>query len=347
MILSRPVYNTSGNLLFDTGATLSGDDLTRLNSYGIGELLIDDPRVADVPVHALVAPEVEADATHALRTLIGKSRSSGELDDTLLVQAERPLANMTRGLFPEILGEVNATGSQSLESYEFVQPIKAAALALLIGRRLGFGMTKLTALGTSTILMNIGNIVMPQSLLRKRDPLTETEQQALMRHPQIGGELLKRTGHVNREIIEGVEQHHERWDGSGYPSQLKGEAISITARIIAIADTFYELVSLRPDRKPYMPHEAVEYIMAYSGELFDPNLVSIFSRQVPLYPTGVTVMLNTGEMAIITNANLGHVGRPVVRVCTDEKGRPLRDTYDLDLCVMENQSRLVARVMDY
>ena len=97
--------------------------------------------------------------------------------------------------------------------------------------------------------------------------------------------------------------HHERWGGSGFPSGLAREQISPFARIIAIADTFYELVSVRPDRPAYMPHEAVEYILAYTGELFDPTLVDLFTKIVPLYPTGINPSAHLGLGAPMANWN--------------------------------------------
>ena len=93
-----------------------------------------------------------------------------------------------------------------------------------------------------------------------------------------------------------------------------------------------------------MPHEAIEYIMANSGDLFDPDLVGLLTRQVPLYPTGITVQLNTGETGIISDSNLGHIGRPMVRICFDERSRNLKEPYDLDLSLPENQGRMIVQV---
>ena len=127
--------------------------------------------------------------------------------------------------------------------------------------------------------------------------------------------------------MEAVGQHHERWDGSGYPARMQGEDISPFARIIAMADTYFEMVSRRPGREAYMPHEAVEFILAYNGVLFDPELVQIFTRLVPLYPTGTTVRLNTGELGIICDANMSHIGRPVMRVCFNSEQGILAKPY--------------------
>ena len=70
-------------------------------------------------------------------------------------------------------------------------------------------------------------------------------------------------------------------------------------------------------------------------------------REVPLYPTGVTVRLNTGELGIVSDANLGYVGRPKVRICVDERSRAVKEPYDLDLSDMEHQGKLVVQVVDY
>ena len=162
--------------------------------------------------------------------------------------------------------------------------------------------------------------------------------------PQFqGAEFLE--NHSGFELATAVARsHHERWDGSGFPGRLKGEEISPFARIIAVADTFYEMVSRTPDREPYLPHEAVEFILAYNGVLFDPELVQIVTRLVPLYPTGTTVKINTGELGIISDANLGHIGRPVVRVCFDAESGTLTKTYDMNLAEARHQHRLVETV---
>ena len=163
-------------------------------------------------------------------------------------------------------------------------------------------------------------------------------------HPQNTADFLMKAKRFDPETIEGTLHHHERWDGSGFPGGLSREQISPFARIIAIADTYYDLVSVKPDRPAYMPHEAVEFILAYTGELFDPKLVSLFTKIVPLYPTGTTVKLNTGETGVVADANAGYVGRPVVRVCSHGGDGVVRRPYDINLTSPQHQSQLVVEV---
>ena len=345
MVLERPVFDSQGYELIESGSTIDEEVLRTLNLYGIAELIINDWRVDDVPVQTLMSPELEGMATQALRAIITESRGSKFIEDTLLEGAEGPIFQMTRELFPEVIGEMNASGCQQLNDYPFVQPAKTASLSLLMGRRLGMGMLELPGLGMAALMKDVGGLLLPDGVLYKGEP-SDSELLQIRKHPGHGAEIISQLERFGPEVAEAVFYHHERWDGSGYPEGLKGEDISTSARIIGLCDSYYELVSRQPDSPSIMPHEAIEYVMAYSGELFDPKMVELFVRQVPLYPTGVTVKLNSGEVGIVSDSNLGYVGRPTVRICYDEGGRPLREPYDLSLAQQGNQGRMVVQVVD-
>ena len=346
MVLGRALYDSGGIAILANGLSLDEESLTKLTIYGIGEIMIEDWRVADVAVQPLISPELEAEAAQALRQLLTESQGSDTIDPVLLAEVEKPVYAMTRELFPEVLGEANAAGCPTAQEYAYAQPAKVAGLALLMGRRAGYGMMELGALGMAAILMDIGYLKLDPSLRMKSAP-TGSEAQAILNHPVHTAELLRDYGRLQGEAALAVAQHHERWDGSGYPAGLRLDDMCVFARILSLADAYYELVSPRPERRAYMPHEAVEYVMAYSGELFDPQQVQVFSRNVPLYPTGVTVRLGSGEIAIVSDANVGHVGRPIVRICYDHRQRPVREPYDIDLSHQEYQDKLVVQVLDY
>ena len=163
----------------------------------------------------------------------------------------------------------------------------------------------------------------------------------------FGYELLSQDSSCSGVIANAVLQHHERWNGTGYPYGLKGPDISPFAQMMAIADTYAALLSNRPGRNMYMPHQAIEYVMAYAGEQFNPELAELFCRHVPRYPTGLTVKLNTKEIGIVSNANLGFVGRPTVRIVYDEDRGRVSKPYDVDLSKAEYQHKLIADLIDY
>lgn len=348
MVLDRPVFDSVGNMLFSQGTELEQESFNKLGDHGVGELFIEDWRVDDVPIMSLINPAIEAEAGHALGRLLVECQATGEINETTLEEVERPIRAMTRELFPEVVGEINATGCLSYDEYSWVQPVKTAGLCLLMGRRLDYGMFALANLGMAAVLKDVGHLMLPMALADKpEDALSGSEATEFRKHPEFGARILEKHGNFDAEVVQTVRQHHEHWDGSGYPDGLKAGEISAFARILSIVDTFYDLVSARSNRPPYMPHEAIEYIMAYSGEWFDPEMVRVFARHVPLYPTGVMVKLNKGEIGIISDGNPGHVGRPIIRVCFDRDGEPVKKPYDVDLADPEFQDRMVVEVLEF
>ena len=116
---------------------------------------------------------------------------------------------------------------------------------------------------------------------------------------------------------------------------------------MAITDAYHALVSRRPRQQLYSPPEAAEYIAAYSGELFEPELVQMFFRKIPFYPRGVMVKLSTGESGIVTNPNVGYVGRPVVRVCYGRDGLEVEKLYDMGLNESQHQDKVIVEILEY
>ena len=216
-----------------------------------------------------------------------------------------------------------------------------------MGKKAGFNKNDLNALGFAALLQNIGYVCIPQGILSNLDPEEQNALPEFREHVDFGAQILQRQRDIDARIVKAVLQHHERWDGTGYNQKLKGEDISVFARIIAIAGTYHSLVSKHRNQQPFTPPEAAEYISAYSGELFDPELVQIFMRNVPFYPKGISVKLNTGEIGVVTDSNIGYIGRTQVRVCYGRDNVELKRPYDLDLSKPENQSITITQILDY
>lgn len=346
MVLGRTVYDSNGFIMFDMKSKLSAEDVQKLSLHEVAEVIVEDPRVDDVPVMPLIPPELEAQATQALRQLLTENDDPEQIHPVLLSEIEKPIMAMVRELFPDCLGEPSAVGSASDADYRFVRPVRAAGLSLLLGRKAGMKALELTAVGLASALMEVGTVALPPGTLEESDWVLGTEPDDFRRHPELGAAILNRSGRAE-EVVRAVGEHHEHWDGSGYPNGLKGDEISYGARILAIADAYFEMVSRRATRPGFPPQEAMEFIMAGAGELFDPDLAQTFAREVPLYATGVTVKLNTGEYGIVSDGNVGFVGRPTIRICVNEDGRRVTVPYDLDLTEAENHGRLVTKVIEY
>ncbi len=351
MVLGAAIYDSYGNLLLEQGTRLTLDNVAALGRLSSGEMFFDDRRVDDVPVTPLIPARIEGDAARKLHTLLAEAKAavadSGGQKRIDVNPAEKAAYSMVEQLFPVVLGEVNACGCFSLRDYNQVHPVQTAALSILMGRKADLGEVELSRLALAAMLENIGYVALAGGMMEEPAALTQLETHEVHQHAQYGYQILTDHTIAPAEVAQTVLEHHERYDGNGYPRGLKGDAISVFARVIAIADTYYALVSRRPHRQSHLPHEAIEFIMAYSGELFDPDLVRLFTKLMPLYPTGVMVNLNTGEMGIVSDARAGLIGRPTIRICYDKHLKEISRPFDMDLADSEHQHRLVTGVVEY
>ena len=152
---------------------------------------------------------------------------------------------------------------------------RVSAYSVLIGKYLGLPDTDLRTLEVGGLFHDIGKIGIPDSILLKESKLTDDEYSEIKNHPSIGAHILCNAA-IFQDIIPIVKHHHERYDGRGYPSQLKGEDIPYMARIAAIADTFDAMTSKRTYRNA-LPLETVRAeIEKCSGTQFDPEIAKVF-----------------------------------------------------------------------
>jgi cyclic di-GMP phosphodiesterase len=127
------------------------------------------------------------------------------------------------------------------------------------------------------LLHDVGKIGVPNQVLQKPGPLDPSEWQLIRAHPSIGAEILGEVTLLQGQGLDVVRAHHERWDGSGYPDRLAGDAIPLGARIFALADTLDAMTSDRPYRPALSWEQATDEILGQTGQQFDPNVVKVFS----------------------------------------------------------------------
>lgn len=154
---------------------------------------------------------------------------------------------------------------------------RVADLAGRIGMQMGFSKQQINLLKRGGLLHDIGKIGIPISILDKSGKLNETEMNEIKRHPYIGARILE---HIEayKTIIPLIAQHHEHFDGTGYPAGLSGNQIDPLARTLIVADVFDALVSDRPYRDGWLPKDALNYIIEGSGSHFDPKVVEAFLK---------------------------------------------------------------------
>ncbi|WP_313070332.1 HD domain-containing phosphohydrolase [Melaminivora sp.] len=167
----------------------------------------------------------------------------------------------------------NETGMHVIRMSHF-----AHRLALVLGRSPAWAEELLHA----APMHDVGKIGIPDAVLRKPGPLDEQEWAVMRRHPEIGAEIIgEHAGGLLSMARTIALAHHEKWDGSGYPRGLAGEAIPLEARIVAIADVFDALTTRRPYKEPWSVDAAIEQLRSQAGRHFDPALVELFIQELP------------------------------------------------------------------
>ena len=344
MALGRDIYDIRGRILLQKGDELTEETLHLVCRSGTSEILVDDLRVADVPVGSLFPATLEAKAVQALHMLIASLQGipDGPRPDDL-IDIKSSAYQMMKRLIPDVVGDPDLCSGASHHGYDYVHPIKVAGLSMLLGRWAGLGEEELIKVGVAATLQNLGYLSLPPGILETPDSLNKRALQQLYTHPEMSAKMLADSG-LESDTLVGSWQHHERWDGSRYPDGKKGEEISLIARLIAIPDVYHALQSVRPHRKAYLPHEAIEFIVAYSGLMFDPGPTKLFAKQIPQYPAGLGVRLSTGEIAIVSHPNTGEISRPIVRICV-KNGSAVREPYDLDLTLPDCMNKLIVEIL--
>lgn len=152
-------------------------------------------------------------------------------------------------------------------------------LAIQLGKLIGLTQQELNALASLADLHDLGKVAISDEILLKEGPLTAEEMEKVRRHPDLGFKIASTSPRL-AQIAEGILSHHEWWDGTGYPRGLKGEEISILARIISLVDAFDVMTIGRPYKKAMTKEAAIEEIKRCSGTQFDPTLVALFVQNV-------------------------------------------------------------------
>jgi len=163
------------------------------------------------------------------------------------------------------------------DNYTFGHSARVTEMSVALGRRIGLSAMKLEALELGSILHDIGKIGISDAILNKPQALSREEQELIEQHPEKGERILGETRDAKTTLVLGcIRGHHERYDGQGYPDGLAGESIPLEARIIAIADAYDAMTSLRPYRDKMTPEQALDELQRCSGTQFDPQLVNEF-----------------------------------------------------------------------
>jgi HD-GYP domain-containing protein (c-di-GMP phosphodiesterase class II) len=209
------------------------------------------------------------------------------------------------------------------DEYTYAHCINVAAISVVFGEYLGLPRDELVRLGLAGMMHDLGKTAVPARIINKRARLTESEFSEIKRHPEYGCDILARQGEVTDDILEAVRDHHEKFNGSGYPERRTKKTIAPFARIISLADVYDALTSDRSYKDAILPNKALAIMYGMREQDFDPLEVQMFIKCLGIFPSGSLVKLNTGFYGVVYESNPALPLMPKIKIILDEDLHPI------------------------
>ena len=217
------------------------------------------------------------------------------------------------------------------DEYTFGHSVNVSIFATAYARFRGLDAHDLYAVGMAGLLHDYGKALVPAAILNAPRALKPWEMEIMHSHVLRGYERLKADKAIAPEVLLGVLQHHEKFNGTGYPYGLAGNDISLYGRVLSLSDVYDALTSWRVYKRPLSPHQVLAIMYQMRGQAWTPQDVDLFVKFMGIYPVGSAVELSNGQRGVVCASNQQSPAKPQVKLALDPTGRPLQPTSIVDL----------------
>jgi HD-GYP domain-containing protein (c-di-GMP phosphodiesterase class II) len=330
MIVGRPIFYNGTVILLEKGTMLTQTYIGKLEELGISEIYIEDDISKDIVVSDIIKDETRREAISFVRNAM---ESYGATTNIYSKEVMRIVNKIIDDILSNENVIVNIMDIKNCDDYTFLHCVNVGILSIITGLKLGMSNRELKDLGVGALLHDIGKVMIPEQILKKNASLTDYEYEIIKLHSLYGYQILKQIPDISEESSKVALNHHERFDGKGYPNGLKNKDIHVFSRIVAITDIFDALTSDRIYRKKISTNQAVDYLTLVAVPSLDAFVLSTFVRIIPPYAVGTCVILSNGEKGIVLRVNEMFPTRPVVRVVFNADGtkKPMFEEVDLSV----------------
>lgn len=232
---------------------------------------------------------------------------------------------------------------KTADEYTYMHSVAVCALMIALARQLNLDDDMVREAGFAGLLHDIGKVGIPMKVLNKPGKLTDGEFAIVKSHPEVGAKILIESYQVSPMVLDVCLHHHEKVDGTGYPHGLKGDTISLYAKMGAVCDVYDAITSNRPYKKGWAPAESIRKMAEWSKGHFDEAVFQAFVKTVGIYPTGSLVRLESGRLAVVVEQNESSLLNPTVKVFFSAKTKMPIIQETLDLSKLVGKEKIIGR----
>ena len=343
------VFNRDDVLLLSADTVIENDgQITNLRRQGVTSLYINTRKGKDVPqkigdaavVVDTITREVEyykelEQAKEIQRTTIQTAR---DVLDSIrkghpfsVSKVEDAAQNIVESILRNPDALISLSQIKGYDEYTYTHSVNVSVLSTSLAYSLGYNHEQLLQVCVGGVLHDIGKMRVPESILNKPGKYAEWEFNIMRKHPEYGLEIANEKKGITEFSKAIIIQHHERYNGKGYPRGLLGREIAEIGLIGAVADVYDALTSNRVYRAAWTPQKALAVIFQGCDEEYSREIVERFTKQMGIYPVGSFVRLVSGEMGVVIRVDRGNLLSPMVLVLFDAAGNRLDQPVEYDL----------------
>lgn len=314
MISGRRLIGKNGELLLNRGSVIHASYISKIEKLGYSSIYIEDEISKDIEVKEIISDTLRFKTVNTIKDFYSRIESGQSITKA---ETEK-VSSLVNEILDSILEDrnilINMIDLKIFDDYTFFHSVNVGVLSMAVGAALNMKRQELHHLGLASILHDIGKVFVPKEILNKPGKFTPEEFEIMKSHSLKGYEYLLTRFSIPPQSAIAVLDHHERYDGQGYPNNKKGDSISKLGKIIAITDVYDALTSDRPYRKAMTPSEAIEYVMGGCDSHFTPEIVKIFIKKISPYPVGSFVKLSNNSIGIVMHNYSDCCLRPKIRI---------------------------------